>query len=318
VVPAALRLAALARRHGSDLLHTNGTKAHLLGGLAGRLAHVPVVCHLHDFPPEGIVGRVFRAVLRRCPALVIANSAATAASVALDVHGAVPIATIPNPVDLARFKPGVERGTLRRELGLSRAVKIVGMAAHLTPWKGHRLFLDIVRALVDAGVHAHFVIAGGAIYETAGHGAYGARLREWTSELGLSSHVTFLGARDDMPEILAGLDVLVHCPTAPEPFGRVLAEAMAVGRPVVAACCGGIPEVVENGVTGALVQPGDVNGFVAAIRRVLDDSALGEEMGRAGRRRAEDLFAVERHVDAVLEAYRSILVAPPIAATVRA
>jgi glycosyltransferase involved in cell wall biosynthesis len=318
LLPAVLWLAALARRHGADLLHTNGTKAHFLGGPAGRLAHVPVVWHLHDFPPDGVMGRAFRAVLRRFPVLLIANSAAIAASVAPDMRGAARLATIYNPIDLARFNPGVARGTPRRELGLPRAVEIIGMAAHLTPWKGHRLFLEIARALVDAGVRAHFVIAGGAIYETAGHVGYAAQLEKWTTELGLSSHVTFLGARDDMPEILAGLDVLVHCPTAPEPFGRVLAEAMAVGRPLVAARCGGISEVVEDGVTGVLVRPGDVDGFVTAIARLLDDLPLRERMGQAGRRRAEALFGVDRHVAAVLEAYRSILAAPPVASSVSA
>jgi glycosyltransferase involved in cell wall biosynthesis len=313
-LPVVLRLAALARRVGADLVHTNGTKAHLLGGLAGRLASVPVVWHLHDFPPSGWAERVFRRAARRLPTLVIANSRATAA---LMQTGAVTVATIHNPVDLAKFRPDVAAARLRAQLRLDPRVALVGMAAHLTPWKGHGVFLEIARGVRAAGVEAHFVIAGGEIYETAGHAGYRAMLERRSAELQVSEHVTFLGARDDMPEFLASLDVLVHCPTAPEPFGRVLAEAMAVGRPVVAARCGGIPEVVENRV-GVLVTPGDVGGFVAAVVRLLKDVPLREQMGRAGRRRAEALFDVDRHVAAVLDAYRSVLGARPTASPVSA
>jgi glycosyltransferase involved in cell wall biosynthesis len=121
--------------------------------------------------------------------------------------------------------------------------------------------------------------------------------------------VAFLGARTDVPEILAALDVLVHCPTAPEPLGRVLAEAMVVGRPIVAARCGGIPEVVEDGVTGLLVEPGDVAGFASAVIRLLEDPALRERLGKAGQRHAEGRFGVAAHVTAVLDAYRAVTAA---------
>ncbi len=109
-----------------------------------------------------------------------------------------------------------------------------------------------------------------------------------------------------MPEVLAALDVLVHCPTAPEPFGRAVAEAMAVGRPVVAARAGGVAEIVEHENTGLLVAPGDVPGFAAATLRLLGDPALRARFGRAGRARAEALFGIDAHADAVLRAYRSV------------
>jgi glycosyltransferase involved in cell wall biosynthesis len=153
------------------------------------------------------------------------------------------------------------------------------------------------------------VVVGGPIYETDGHAGYAEGLHRRTGALGLADRVTFLGARTDVPEILASLDVLVHCPTAPEPLGRVLAEAMAVGRPVVAARSGGIPEVVEEGVTGFLVEPGDVAGFASAVVRLLEDPALRERLGSSGRRRAEARFGVEAHVSAVLDAYRAVTAA---------
>jgi glycosyltransferase involved in cell wall biosynthesis len=311
-LPAALRLAAAARRAGVDLIHTNGMKAHLLGGLAGRLIRVPVIWHLRDFPPAGWAGRTFGEAARRLPEVVLAPSEAVAASVRLP-GGARP-RVVPDPVDLDRFHPGITRNRIRQELGMGGEELLIGMIGHLTPWKGHEVFLEITRAVADRMPRSHFVVVGGSIYETHGHADYPETLRQRAAALGLSDRVTFLGIRDDIPELMAGLDVLVHAPTAPEPFGRVLAEAMAVGRPVVAARCGGIPEVVADGVTGFLVPPVDVGAFTVAVVRLLEDPELCRRLGGAGRRRAEARFGVEAHAASVLEVYRAVLEARRAAA----
>jgi len=304
-LPAALRLAAATRKAKADLIHTNGMKAHLLGGLAGRLIRVPVIWHLRDFPPAGWAGRTFGEAARRLPEAILAPSEAVAASVRLP-GGARP-RVVPDPVDLDRFDPGIPRDRIRRELGIAEQEPLIGMIAHLTPWKGHEVFPEIARAVVDRMPRSRFVVVGGSIYETHGHAGYLETLRQKAAALGLSDRVTFLGARDDIPELLAGLDVLVHAPIAPEPFGRVLAEAMAVGRPVVAARCGGIPEVVEDGVTGLLVPSADVRAFTAAVVRLLEDPVLRQRLGGAGRHRAETRFGIAAHAASVLEVYRAVL-----------
>lgn len=308
-LPTAIRLAALARRMGADVIHTNGMKAHLLGGLAGRLARVAAVWHLRDFPPAGRTGRLFVRAARRLPQLVLAVSEAVAQTVRPADRGTTRVITLYDPVDTRRFHPGLSRAQFREQLGIGPAIPLVGLIAHLTPWKGHELFLDIARAVIDTGSPARFVVVGGPIYETNGHAGYADRLHRRASGLGLADRVAFLGARTDVAEILTAVDVLVHCPTAPEPLGRVLAEAMAVGRPIVAARCGGIPEIVEDGVTGLLVEPGDGAAFVSGVIRLLEDPTLRERLGGSGRLRAEARFGVEGHVKAVLEAYRTMTAA---------
>ena len=300
-LPSVARLAALVRRGGHHLVHTNGLKAHLLGGLAGRLARRPVVWHLRDFPPGGSRGRLFRAASRALPALVFANSEAVAAT----LRG-VPVVRLYNPVDLDRFHPDRSGASVRAELMLADNAPLVGMVAHLTKWKGHEDFIRIALRLSEQVPGVRFLVSGGPIYETDGHAGYAEALKRRAVDLGLAGRILFLGARDDIPEILAATDVLLHCPTAPEPFGRVVAEAMAAGRPVVAANAGGIPEIVEHDVTGLLVTPGDVSGFAAAVQRLLADPALRHSLGAAGRRRAEQLFAVGPHAERVLEAYRTL------------
>ena len=311
-LPAALRLAAQARRAGADLIHTNGMKAHLLGGLAGRLVRAPVVWHLRDFPPEGWAGRLFREAAARLPEVILAPSEAVAASVRVRDRGHPRV--VPDPVDLDRFHPRISRDRIRRELGVAEHEPLIGLIGHLTPWKGHEAFLAIGRLVVDLVPSARFVVAGGTIYETNGHQGYLEMLRRRAAELGLSDRVTFLGTRDDIPELLAGLDVLVHPPTAPEPFGRVLAEATAVGCPVVAARCGGIPEVIEDGVTGLLIAPGELEAFTAAVLRLLREPALRSRLGEAGRRRAEARFGIDAHTARVLATYRAVLVGRRVAA----
>jgi glycosyltransferase involved in cell wall biosynthesis len=305
-VPSALRLAGIARRVRADVLHSNGLKAHVLGGLAGRLLRRPVVWHLRDFPPDGLVGRLFRSAARRLPALVLANSEAVAATMRSGDSGGPPIIVLDNPVDLDRFHPGPVAGRVRSELGMRAETPLVGMIAHLTPWKGHADFLAIARAVSDAVPHTRFVLAGGPVYETEGHAGYAEWLRQRAAELELADRVSFLGARDDVPEVLAAVDVVVHCPTAPEPFGRVVAEAMAVARPVVAAACGGIPEIVRDGEEGYLVAPRDLPAFSAAIVRLLGDRELRARLGAAGRRRAEALFSAYAHAVRVVDAYRCV------------
>ena len=298
----ALRIAALCRRLRVDLVHTNGLKMHVLGGVGGRLARTPVIWHLRDFPPPGLAGRLVRSGAPRLASLVLTNSDAVAAS----IGGGARVRRIYNPIDVDRFHPGVSGKRVREALDLGDA-PVVAMVAHLTPWKGHEQFLMIAREVVAALPAARFLVAGGAIYETAGHHGYEAGLRARAAVLGVDRHVHFLGERDDVPEILAAADVLLHCPIAPEPFGRVVAEAMAVGRAVVASRGGGIPEVVDDEGTGILVPPGDVPRAARAVLRLLASRDLREAFGAAGRRRAVTLFAPPAHTAAVLDAYRSVL-----------
>jgi glycosyltransferase involved in cell wall biosynthesis len=301
-----MRLATLARRMRADVIHTNGMKAHLLGGLAGRLAGVPAIWHLRDFPPAGRPGRLFARAVRRLPRLVLVVSETVARAVRPADGRTPPVVTLYDPLDTRRFRSGLSGAGFRRELGIGPGVPLVGLVAHLTPWKGHELFLDMACAVRDSGSPARFVVVGGPIYDTNGHAGYADRLYRRANQLGLTNRVSFVGVRTDVPRILAALDVLVHCPTAPEPLGRVLVEAMAVGRPIVAARCGGIPEIVEDGVTGLLVEPGDGPGFVSAVIRLLEDPAFGERLAHEGRRRVDARFAVKTHVKTVLGAYRAV------------
>ena len=131
-------------------------------------------------------------------------------------------------------------------------------------------------------------------------------LEQLADQLGLSDRVVFTGPRQDIPRIMVGLDVLVHCAHT-EAFGRVLVEAMAAETPVVATAVGGIPEVIEDNQTGLLVDEGDVEGVGMAVLTLLKDAARRREMGRKGRTRVENHFSLEAHVEQVQNLYGELL-----------
>jgi glycosyltransferase involved in cell wall biosynthesis len=212
-----------------------------------------------------------------------------------------------NPVDLQRLQTNSDPNDIRREIGVCETTPLVGMIAHLTPWKGHDVFLETAQQVARSVPEARFLVVGGQIYTTHGHTGYDEHLTRRVAQLGLTDKVFFLGVRDDVPEILKALDVIVHSPTSPEPFGRVLAEAMAAARPVVAVRSGGIPEIVEDGETGYLTGVGDVDALSAAVVRLLLDRPLRDRLGSAGRRRAQRMFGIDAHADRVMSEYLAVL-----------
>jgi glycosyltransferase involved in cell wall biosynthesis len=284
----AARLAARLRRYRPALVHTNSLKAALYGGLAGRLAGVPVVWHVRDriapdYLPESTV-RLVHAAARVLPRAVVANSAATAATLP---HAVV----VPSPV---RVEPAErsEEGALR-----------VGIVGRIAPWKGQHVFLEAFARAFPAGAERGVVV--GAPMFGADEERYLARLHEQAAELGLDGRVRFLGFREDVAAELAGLDVLVHASTTPEPFGQVVAEGMAAGLAVVAAGAGGPAEMIEDGVSGVLYPPGDVEALAAALRR-LTDPELRRRLGDRARAAVGD-FLPERVADRIVDVYRDVL-----------
>ena len=138
--------------------------------------------------------------------------------------------------------------------------------------------------------NAHAVFVGDALF---GEQEYVAEIRRQVQRLGLEGRVHFLGFRRDLPRLMRAVDVVLHTAEAPEPFGRVILEGMLASRPVVAARAGGAVELVQDGVTGLLVAPGDVPAFSAAVASLLNDPGRRAALGRAGQERANRDFSVD-------------------------
>jgi glycosyltransferase involved in cell wall biosynthesis len=292
------RLAARLRKLRPDLVHTNSLKAALYGGIAARLAGIPVIWHLRDriapdYLPDRAV-RLVRALARRLPAAVIANSHTTLATLGLASVTSAPISAVcPSPVSMPK-QPTRNVDRLQ-----------IGMVGRLAPWKGQDVFLRAFTAAFPAGAE-QAVVVGEAMF---GEQSYAHALRELANELGIGQRVEFTGFREDIPEVLARLDVLVHASTIPEPFGQVVVEGMAAGLPVVASDGGGPAEIITDAVDGVLSPPGDIEELAAALRRLADDPALRVRLGRQARIRAR-AFAPETIAAQVVELYHKVLAVP--------
>ena len=205
------------------------------------------------------------------------------------------VVVIPSGVDPAPFRRADGEGTadVRRTLGLSDSIRLlVGLFGRVAPWKGQHLAIEAAARLDTTAL----VIVGAPLF---GEVAYEAELARLVERLGLAGRVKLLGFREDIPRLMRAVDVVVHTSTAPEPFGRVLVEAMLVERPVIASDAGGAREIVEDGVTGLLVPPGQPDALAEALRRLLDDPALRLAMGRRGRERAERQFTLVPTLEAL-------------------
>lgn len=279
-----------------DVVHANDPGSARVAGMGARMARLPLVCHVRfDMEPQ-YTSWVFHRFPK--PTIFVFNSGAMRDSHAdeFDRHiPGVPREVLWNAVDLKRFTPppADSRPAQRPRIGI---------LANLQPVKGHLEFLEMAKRLTDQrGRGFDFRVFGDEIHGSG----YGKVLRERCTELGLDDVVTFAGYQNDVPAALRNLDVLI-CASHQEPFGRSLIEAMSCGLPVVATRVGGIPEVVEDGVTGFLVAPQSGEELAAATGRLLDDPGLLRRMGAAGRERAHRLFGVEVHVERMLEIYGAL------------
>ena len=297
----AWRLAKEARR--ADLLYANTPKSFLLGAVAALFARRLIVWHLRDILDE----RHFSSTNIRLLVLasnarasrVVANSRATATAFVAAGGRASLVTVVHNGIDAAPFDalPVSAGASARRALGLPADGFVIGSFSRLHPWKGQRVLLDALELLPDA----HALIAGGALFSDEVE--YEAELRARAAQPSLLGRVHVLGARDDIPRLIAACDVIAHTSIAPEPFGRVLVEALLGRRALIASDGGGVREVVQDGVTALIVPPGDPVRLTEAIVALRDDPPRASALAAAGAvdvRRRFTRDAMLRGVDEVI------------------
>jgi glycosyltransferase involved in cell wall biosynthesis len=221
------------------------------------------------------------------------------------------VTVVHNPLDIARWDPSrIDRAGARERVGAGDGVLLLGVVAQLSPWKGQDTAIEALALLRDEGVDAQLLLVGSAKFVAAStrfdNESYVAGMRERVAAAGLVDRVSWLGEREDVPELVRALDVLL-LPSREEPFGRALIEAMAMCVPVLATDVGGPPEIVTDGREGYLLAPGDPAAWARAVRRIADSPDHGAAMGQAGRRRVLEAFTAEHHRDAILAVYERTL-----------
>lgn len=258
------RLLRHLRRTSPDLIYTTGIKCHFLGAALSLVTRTPVLWHLRDHFASR-TGRVLAGLYRLPGVGAVANSRSTA----LSLSDARPPAVVYNGIDAAEYSFG--RSERLRELcPIPAGRKIIGIVGVLAPWKGQREFLGMARRLLEHRKDLHFVIVGDHIYDTSGDQSYRQELEEYSASLGIAGHVSFTGFQRDVVPLLQSMDVLVHASVKPEPFGRVIIEAMACGTPVTASRAGGPLEILRENIDGLFHQPGDCLGMARNVELLLE------------------------------------------------
>jgi len=288
--PLILKLARLLRRERVDLLHTHNSAPFFYGPLAAALARVPAVVHTQHsklLPEQEKLRRASR-WLGRGVRHFIGDAAEVSASLQADL-GLPPhrVSTILNGVAVPRWDARPDPPPIRTRLGLEQAGPILGCVARLAPVKDQATLLRAFRRVQEEWPAASLLLVG--------DGPERGNLERLAEELGIASHVRFLGERNDVGEVLAACDVFVLASLS-EGLSLALLEAMAAGKPVVATAVGGNVEVVREGETGLLVPPAQPERLAAAIRQVLSQPAWAAQLGRAAHDHVAQHFSLTRMV----------------------
>jgi glycosyltransferase involved in cell wall biosynthesis len=285
---------------GAEIVHNHMYRAELVGTRAaialGEAGHRRpwVIGTVHS---SRIRAAEDREVLRHLtPQMnhLVAVSRAIVHKIAEERPSSVPVSLVHNGVDLARYDRTEACCTLAEEYRLEPNAQIVGVVGRLEPEKGHPTLIDAWPRVLRTVPDAYLLIVG--------EGSRREALEHQVAELGIGSRVIFTGRRDDVPAVTAALDVAV-LPSYREAQGLTILEAMALSRPVVASNVGGIPEMVEDGLTGLLVPPHDPEALAAAITRLLVDHSLADMLARAGHDLVHERFCLELMVRSIEDLY---------------
>lgn len=305
-LPETLRFVGLIRRHRIDLVHTN-TEVVLQSGLAARLAGVPSIYHVRGTSfatPRRVCDVVVGAINKLSDEIIVISKAVGEIFYERGIRDKVSV--IFNSLDPVAFDrvDAASVATLRRELTGSGNEPLVATVGRINPRKGLECFVRAASLVARERPEVRFAVVGDTA--DASEEEYLRSLQELAASLGISDRLVFAPARRNIVELMSAIDLFVMT-SVNEGFGRVIIEAMAARRPVVASEVGGIPEIVEDGVTGKLAPPDHPVEFAAAVSSMLADPAMLSVMGEAGRRRVESHFSDAANVPSVMKIYQRVL-----------
>lgn len=297
---ALVQMVALIREFRPDLIHTHSSKDSWLAGLAGRLMGVGVVRTRHV--SIAVSGHQMNWAYR-FPHKIL-TTADRIRQIVVDSGLCEParVEVLPTGVDFTRFTGEVTGDAFRAEFGVPTGMSVVGLVANLRKSKGIEHFLASARILKKAGCPARFFVVG--------QGHWYDIFRKDAAQQGLlDGTVTFTGYREDIPEVMASLDVLAIASTRTEGIPQVALQAMAMGVPIVGTDIGGVPEVILPSGAGIVVPPGDSRAMAEAIRELLDDPARRLQMGEAGRAHVKSHYSLTKMVDETERIYEEVVAA---------
>ena len=302
-------LTRFLRKQRYHIVHTHNSKAGFIGRLAARWAGVPIIVHtvhgfaFHDREPawrQILFRNLERLASHWCDKMVFISQPLIDWALRERITRREKIQKIYSGIELDHFEPvpDGEKKALKEAWGIREEAPVVGIVSKLWEGKGHAILIHAFEGLKREIPEAVLVIAG--------EGYLRDKLSDLVDRLGLKGSVLFTGFQMDVRRIIATFDVAV-LPSFFEGMGRVLLEAMTMGKPVVASSVGGIPDLVHHGKTGFLVTPGSVSELKSGLLTLIRNKALAKEMGEEGRMRISEEFSAGRMAQSIEKLYRELL-----------
>jgi len=287
------------------VVHSN-TGAVWGGAFAARRTKTPHLWHVHEIVTQPTaVKKLMAWMINRYSDHVVAISHAVADHLLADQPQLEPrLSVIYDAVDTECFSPDIEGETLRNEWGIAPDDILVGVVGRISAWKGQLLFLEAFALALTNAPNLRAVIVGDA---PPGEGWRVEELKVWAQDRGIGESVIWAGYRNDAPNVMSSLDILVLPSTQPEPFGMVIVEAMSAGKPVIATDHGGPLETVVDGDTGYLVSPTDPSDMANALQRLATNARLRKRLGNQARQRVVQEFSFAQQIGAFEKLYEKLI-----------
>jgi len=301
-----LRLVRYIKQNKIDIVETAVFPSDVYGRVSARLANVPIIIstmhRVEDHKQEAIYRVLFLADTLTMPLTtrIIAVSEAVK-NYLISWHKVKPdkIRVVYNGINTYKYNSNLNIEEYKKKLSLQHDIPTVALIGRLVKLKGVNYFLEAAASILRSGKRVQFVVVG--------DGPLKERLIKQAKNLRISQHVHFIGFREDIPQILAVIDILV-VPSLFEGLPLTILEAMHTGKAIIASRVGGIPEAIKDGETGILVSPRDCHALTKGILELLKDPEKRKQMGEKGKQRALQHFEVERMVKEYASIYDACIV----------
>ena len=305
--PGVMRIVSLLKRHQTHIVHSNDF-LDIYGPIAARLARVKSIQHVRLIMHRPVLIRnILRAIIQKLNnCIIVVSNGVGQAMFSKNTRLHPKVITCYDWLDMGIVGHCEGTGEFRSEIGVSKELVLIGAVGRLEPWKGQHIFIKAAALVANYHPQTRFVIVGGKV-SGRGREKYGDVLRTLASDLKIDDRIHFAGYRNDISNVLAALDIYVHCSVAPDPLPGVVMEAMAMGKPVVGPRAGGVPEEIEDGKTGLLYNPGDYQDMAKTICRLISSPDLAKDYGVAGKLRAMTVFNKDLLSRRMQQVYEGVL-----------
>lgn len=277
----------IVQRHQVQIIYSNSS-AVINGHFASKIAHIPHIWQIREYllKPHWFVNILHKFILKNADK-IICNSHAVAHHIQADYQNNPKFKVIWNSIDTREFSPEIDGQAWRAQQSIQDDTVCFGVVGRIKKQKGQNVFIEAAHIMIEHCQNVEFCVIGDAIL---GEETQLATLKETTLRLGLADKFHFMPFIDTVPEAMRALDVLVLPSILPEAFGRVVIEAMASERSVIATNSGGVCEIVLDEQTGLLVEIDSAEALAQAMIKLAQEPDLRNTMGIAGRQRAVDYF----------------------------